>query len=92
MFSLSIGITVIMVAISVLLFLLSIVFRIAGKLRLALPLAYLLIAVGSLLFTDWASKHDALVTAGFFALVAYSALSWVVSLVKAIRHRARDYS
>ena len=39
-------------------FVLSLIFKIAGKLRLTLPLLYLLAAVVSTFFTDWTSQHE----------------------------------
>ena len=45
---------------SVLLLILSLLFKVAGKLRLTLPLLYMVAAVISTFFTDWTSKMNSL--------------------------------
>lgn len=77
-------------AISALLLILSLVFKVAGKLRLTLPLLYFLAAVVSTFFTDWTSKHEQLVLYGLYALIALVIISWVVSLVKVIRRKRSE--
>ena len=77
-------------AISALLLILSLVFKVAGKLRLTLPLLYFLVAVVSTFFTDWTSKHEQLVLYGLYALIALMIISWVVSLVKVIRRKRSE--
>ena len=77
-------------AISALLLILSLVFKVAGKLRLTLPLLYFLAAVVSTFFTDWTSKHEQLVLYGLYALIALMIISWVVSLVKVIRRKRSE--
>ena len=74
-------------AISVLLLILSMAFKVAGKLRLTLPLLYFLAAVISTFFTDWTGKHEQLVLWGLYILIGLVVFSWIVSLVKAIRRR-----
>ncbi len=70
---------------------LSLAFQIAGKLRLTLPLLYFLIAVVSTFFTDWTSKNEKLVLAGFFVLCGLVMVSWMVTLIKAITRKVRGY-
>ena len=68
-------------------FLLSAVFKIAAKLHLTIPALYILAAGISTLFTDWASQHEKLMLFGLYAQLGVVALSWVVTAVKAIRDR-----
>ena len=77
--------------ITVSLIVLSLAFQIAGKLRLTLPLLYFLIAVVSTFFTDWTSKNEKLVLAGFFVLCGLVMISWMVTLIKAITRKVRGY-
>lgn len=74
-------------SISVGLFILSLLFKVSGKLRLTIPLIYFLAAAVSTLFTDWTSKHEQLVFVGLYVLLGLVALSWIVSLVKAIQKK-----
>lgn len=69
------------------LFVLSLLFKVSGKLRLTIPLLYFLAAAISTLFTDWTSKHEQLVFAGLYILLGLVAVSWIVSLVKVIREK-----
>ena len=66
----------------------SMAFKIAGKLRLTLPLAYFLIAAVSTFFTDWTDKNEQLVLMGLYVLIGLVVLSWIYSIVKKIRNRA----
>ena len=66
---------------------LSAVFVIAGKLRLTIPVLYLIAAGVSTIFTDWVGQHEQLILYGLYAQLALVALSWVVTAVKAIRER-----
>ena len=77
--------------ITVSLIVLSLAFQIAGKLRLTLPLLYFLLAVVSTFFTDWTSKNEKLVLAGFFVLCGLVVASWMVTLIKAITRKVRGY-
>ena len=52
----------------------------AGALRLQLPLIYALVA--PTLFRPWYLAHPVLAPGIFYALVALSVLSWIVSLVR----------
>lgn len=70
--------------------LLSLGFRIAVKLRLTLPLLYLLVAGISTAFTDWVIRHEQIVLFGLYALLGLSALSWLRTLAEAIRTWRQD--
>ncbi|RNC62914.1 MAG: hypothetical protein AWM53_01840 [Candidatus Dichloromethanomonas elyunquensis] len=71
------------------LLILSFIFRVAGKLRLGIPLIYLLVSVVSTFFTRWTTEHESLVLIGLYILISLTVLSWIVSLIKATR-RKRD--
>ena len=62
------------------LFLLPILFRLALKLRLGIPMLYALLALT--VFHGWYQTHTALADSIFFALVGLAALSWVVTLLR----------
>ena len=70
----------------------SLLFRLARRLRLTLPLLYLL-TVPTLL-RGWYLAHTTLAVGIFYAMVALVALSWVVTLVRialdVIETRAAD--
>lgn len=68
-------------------FLLSVVFKIAGKLRLTIPAMYVLAMGISTMFTDWVGQHEQLVLYVLYAQLGLVALSWVITAVKAIRER-----
>ena len=70
--------------------LLSLAFRIAAKLRLTLPLLYILIAGISTLFSDWVSRHEAQTRWGLYVMLGLSALSWLRTLADAIRVWRQD--
>lgn len=59
---------------------LSILFKIAGKIRLTLPLLYLLLTATVL--NKWASSHEVLAFIILFALVGLSVFKWIRSLRK----------
>lgn len=84
---------VISIGITVLLLVFSLAFKVAGKLRLGLPLLYFVAALVSTFFTDWTSEHEDMVLLGLYILLGIVAFSWVYSLVKAIRqkHQERQY-
>ena len=69
------------------LFILSIIFKIAGKARLTLPLLYFLIAGFSTLFTDWVTLHENIVWIGFVVVLFLSITSWIVSLIHFIQDK-----
>ena len=75
---LSIAFTAVMLA-------LSLIFKVAGKLRLTLPVIFFLLMAFP--FNRWASEHETLVWVILGALVALCLLSWILSLVKALRQR-----
>lgn len=68
-------------------FIVSAVFKIAAKLRLTIPALYILAAGVSTVFTDWVGQHEQLILFGLYAQLGVVALSWVVTAVKAIRDR-----
>lgn len=57
--------------------LLSIIFKLAGKLRLTIPLFYLLLT--STILNKWASSHEKTAFIILFLLIAVSLLSWITS-------------
>lgn len=69
------------------LFIFSLIFRVAGKLRLTLPILCLLMF--STVLNKWAGEHETLAFIILFSLLGLTMLSWVVSLIKTIR-RKRD--
>ena len=71
-------------------FLLSALFRIAAKLRLTIPVLYILAAGVSSIFTDWVSQHEQLIFVGLYVQLAVVALSWIVTAVRAIRDRCSE--
>ena len=71
--------------ISAVLLFLSLVFRLAGKLRLTLPLLYFLLTATVL--NPWAAAHETLAFAILYGLLALSVISWLFSLRNAIRDR-----
>lgn len=81
---------IISVCSTILMMVLSLLFKVAGKLRLTLPLLYLIVAVVSTFFTDWTSEHEQLVLWGLFILTGLVVLSWIVSLVKTIRRKKAE--
>lgn len=68
----------------------SFIFKVAGKLRLGIPLFYLIAAVISTFFTQWTTDHETLVFMGLYILIGLTVLSWIVSLVKAIRRKRNE--
>ena len=64
--------------VTVALFLISLLFRIAAKLNLTLPLLYFL-AVSTIL-NPWAASHEKLAFAILYLLTAFSVLSWITAL------------
>ena len=66
---------------------LHVILWIAGKLRLTLPVLYLLISGISTIFSDWVIRHKTLTLWGLYILLGFSALSWLCSLVQLLRRR-----
>ena len=73
------------IGISVVLLFLSLIFRLAGKLRLTLPLIYLVLTATVL--NPWAAAHETLAFAILYGMLAITAISWLFSLKNAIRNR-----
>lgn len=63
---------------TVLLMILSLLFKIAGKLGLALPLIYFLLV--STILNPWAARHESLAFAILFLLIALSVIRWMFAL------------
>lgn len=78
---LSLGITLIML-------LLSVALKAAGKLRLTLPFLYFL-AISTVL-NRWASAHERLALGILALLILFTVISWFVSLIAAIKDRKRS--
>ena len=62
------------------LFLLPILFRLAVKLRLGIPMFYAVLMLT--VFHGWYQAHIALADSIFFALVGVAVLSWLVTLAR----------
>lgn len=62
---------------------LCLLFRLAARLRLAVPLAWALVV--PTLFHRWYYTHYALANGIWYAMLIIAALSWVVSLVRWVR-------
>lgn len=69
-----------------LLLLLSLLFKIAGKLRLTLPLFYFLLI--ATILNPWASAHERLALAILFILIAFSVISWLFALKDYLSERS----
>ena len=68
---------------SMLLHLLLLLIRIAMKLRLSIPLVYLVLMLT--VFQPWYRAHTALADGIFLALVGCTVLSWIISFVRFVR-------
>ena len=75
----------IFLGISAFLLILSLLFRLAGKFRLTLPLLYFLLTATVL--NPWAAAHETLAFAILYGLLALSVISWLFSLRNTIRDR-----
>ncbi len=69
------------------LLILSFIFKVAGKIRLTIPIICFLLF--STVLNKWAGEHETLAFIILFSLLGLTVLSWIVSLIKAIR-RKRD--
>lgn len=78
-------------SVSALLFLFSLIFKVAGKMRLTLPLIYFIAASISTFFTDWTGKHETLVLIGLYVLIGLVVLSWIYSLIKKIQQKRHEH-
>ena len=68
---------------SVMVQLLLLLIRIAMKLRLSIPLVYLVLMLTA--FRPWYRAHTALADEIFLALVGCTVLSWIISFVRFVR-------
>ena len=68
---------------SVMVQLLLLLIRIAMKLRLSIPLVYLVLMLTA--FRPWYRTHTALADGNFLALVGCTVLSWIISFVRFVR-------
>ena len=71
------------------LFLLPILFWLAVKLRLGIPMFYAVLMLT--VFHGWYQAHIALADSIFFALVGLAALSWVVTLLRRLWGLLEDW-
>ena len=71
------------------LMLLPILFRLALKLRLGIPMLYAVLMLTA--FHGWYQAHIALADSIFFALVGLAALSWVVTLLRRLWELLEDW-
>lgn len=69
------------------LLILSFIFKVAGKIRLTIPILCFLLF--STVLNKWAGEHETLAFIILFSMLGLTMLSWIVSLIKAIR-RKRD--
>ena len=70
------------------LFIVSFIFKVAGKLRLTIPIVCLLL-FGTVL-NKWVGEHESLAYTILFSLLGLTVLSWIVSFVKAIRRKRNE--
>ena len=69
------------------LFLIGILFRIAGTLRLSVPLLYALVV--AFFFPGWSTRNPVLSMGILYGLIGLCVLSWTVSLIRKVReHRS----
>ena len=68
---------------SVMIQLLLLLIRIAMKLRLSIPLMYLVLMLTA--FRPWYRAHTAFADGIFLALVGCTVLSWIISLIRFVR-------
>ncbi len=79
------ALAILSIAFTVVMLVLSIIFKVAGKLRLTLPVLFFLLMAFP--FNRWASANETLVWAILGGLIALCLLSWIISLVKTIKRR-----
>lgn len=70
---------------TVVLMILSVLFKVAGKLRLSLPLLYFLLICTFL--NKWAAANEKLAFTILFVLIGFSVLSWIISLKNKIQEK-----
>lgn len=73
----------IMIVIYIAIIFFSLVLRAAGKLRLTIPLLYIILL--ATVFNEWAAKNETLSIVIFGALMALVVASWVVTIVRTVR-------
>ena len=78
------------IALTFLLSIISLLFKIGGKLRLTLPLLYIFVATVSTFFSPWVTQHEQLVLWGLYIIVAMVVISWVFSFIQAIRQKRQE--
>lgn len=71
------------------LFLLPILFRLALKLRLGIPVLYAVLMLTA--FHGWYQAHTALADGIFFAMAGIAVLSWVVTLLRRLWDLLEDW-
>ena len=76
---------IISVCVNLALFVLSLVFKVAGKLRLGLPLLYTVFVCT--VFHSWSAANPFLSNGILIGLLALTVLSWVISLIHVVRDR-----
>ena len=76
--------------VTVALFLISLLFRIAARLNLTLPLLYFL-AVSTIL-NPWRATHEKLAFAILYLLTAFSVLSWIFALGRLRKNNITQYN
>ena len=84
---------VIYIGITIFTLVLSFAFKVAGKLRLSIPLIYFLVVGFFPPANKWAGENETLAFIVLYALIGLVVLSWIYSLVKTVRqkHRERQY-
>ena len=70
------------------LLILSFIFKVAGKIRLTIPILCLLLF--STVLNKWAGEHETLAFIILFSLLGLTVLSWIVSLIKAIQRKRNE--
>lgn len=72
-------------SVALILLALSFLFKVAGKLRLTLPLIYFLLV--SSILNKWAASHESLAFAILYILIAISVISWLFALKDKLQER-----
>ena len=83
---------IILISSTILLSVLSLIFKVAGKLRLTIPFLYFLVAIISTFFTDWTTKNEQLVLICLYILIGLVTISWIFSLIKTIKNKIHTTS
>jgi hypothetical protein len=79
---------IISLGITATLLVLSFIFRIAGKLRLTIPVLCFLLF--STVLNKWAGENETSAFIILFSLLGLSMLSWIISLAKMIQRKKRE--